>query len=295
MILSYTNMQTPRKLLLGPWGHCGTKGDAPLDLQAEYHRWYDRWLKGVHNGIMDEPPITYYTMGAPEGRRWRAADQWPLPDEQPTSYYFAAGPSGSIASVNDGSLGLGSPTSVGDSETYAVDTTCTSRCGTYQMTRRDLRESDAKGLTYTTAPLDADLEVTGHPVLHLWVSSTARDGDFFVFLEEVDPDGYSRYVSKGTLRASHRAVHPPPYDNLGLPWHRSLSQDATGLVPGEPTELTIPLQPTSNVFNVGQRIRVTITCAEREVVTPLDLPDGTTVTVYRNASHASHVTLPVIP
>ena len=71
----------------------------------------------------------------------------------------------------------------------------------------DFTENGTKGLTCTTPPLGEDLEVTGHPVVNLWVTSSADDGDFFVYLEEVDAEGRSNYVSEGVLRASHRAGH----------------------------------------------------------------------------------------
>lgn len=59
----------------------------------------------------------------------------------------------------------------------------------------DMAANDSKGLTYTTRPLPGDTEVTGHPTVHLRVSSTAPDGDFFVYLQEVDSRGASHYVT----------------------------------------------------------------------------------------------------
>jgi putative CocE/NonD family hydrolase len=155
--------------------------------------------------------------------------------------------------------------------------------------------NDEKGLTYTTAPLKKDLRITGHPVVQLWVSSTATDGDFFAYLEEVDETGYSTYITEGVLRASHRKLSLPSFNNMGLPWHRSFAQDVAPLIPGEPVKLVFDLMPTSWLFRAGKRIRVTITCADDgNTFTPQYTPTPE-VTIYRSIFHSSYIKLPVIP
>jgi len=57
-------------------------------------------------------------------------------------------------------------------------------------------EKDRQCLTYTSGPLEQDIEVTGHPIVNLWVSSTADNGDFFVYLEDVDERGEAYYVTE---------------------------------------------------------------------------------------------------
>jgi putative CocE/NonD family hydrolase len=66
----YNNLHTPQKLIIGPWHH-GSSQD--FNLADEHLRWYDYWLKGVANGIMEEPPIHYYTLGASTGEEWKSA------------------------------------------------------------------------------------------------------------------------------------------------------------------------------------------------------------------------------
>jgi putative CocE/NonD family hydrolase len=154
--------------------------------------------------------------------------------------------------------------------------------------------NEIKGLTYTTDPLESPLEVTGHPVIHLWVNSSANDGDFFVYLTDVSSDDLSMYVTEGKLRASHRALSAAPYDNFGLPYHPSNEADIADL-PGEPVELVFDLLPTSYVFDAGHRIRVTITGADKDNLSTPVLDPPPTVSVYRDAEHASYIELPVIP
>jgi putative CocE/NonD family hydrolase len=159
----------------------------------------------------------------------------------------------------------------------------------------DLTRNDKRALTYTTPPLESDVQVTGHPVVHLWVSSNAEDGDFFVYLEEVDSRGSSHYVTEGKMRASHRALHAPPYENMGLPWHRSHEGDVAPLPIGELVELVFDMWPTANLFDAGHRIRVTVTGADADTFETPQLDPPPTISVYRNIDHASFVELPIIP
>ena len=161
----------------------------------------------------------------------------------------------------------------------------------YDVTPENMAQ---KGLAYETEPLAADLLVTGHPIVELWVSSTATDGDFVAVLQDVAPDGKAVSINMhGRLRASHRALGEAPYDNLGLPWHPSTQADLQPLVRGKPTLLTFDVLPISMVFKAGHRVRLVLTFAagtatERRKPAP-------TVTVYRDAGHPSSITLPVIP
>ncbi len=304
-ILMYRNFTTPKKLTMSAMSHSPSNPKLIQEIFAialpDMQRWFDYWLKGIDNGIMDEPDIHYHVMKAPNEWEWRTADVWPLAEQNPTKYFFHPGPTDSVESVNDGHLRTEQPKDSSGKTDYTVDYTTTS--GT--ATRWDnavgggfdysgIGENDKKGLTYTTGVLDEDIEITGHPVVNLWISSTATDGDFFAYLEEVDAEGISHYVSEGALRASHRAVHESHYDNLGLPFHRSHEEDVVELTPGEPAELQFDLQPTSNVFNAGNRIRITITCADKDNAQTLELSPPPTVSVYRNSQHASYVLLPVI-
>ena len=158
-----------------------------------------------------------------------------------------------------------------------------------------MQAADAKSLTYTTLPLSTSVEVTGHPVAHLWVTSSSDDGDFFVYLEEVDPYGYSHYISEGMLRGSHRALAQAPYKYMGLPYHRGFQEDITPLPQGQPVELVFDLLPTSNIFDEGHRIRIRIVSADADNFLTPKYDPAPTVNIHRSKSNASYVTLPIIP
>ena len=302
---SYPNAE---KIVMGPWFHGGF---AKFDQGAEYLRWFDYWLKDIDNRVLDEDPIHYYVMGTDEKDAWRSSKTWPLSNEQRTDYFFHSGKSGSVDSINDGILSTVKAGNAGGDRYTADYTTALSVDNRWTLTAGggtasadrpaehkpypDQSENDSKGLTYTTAKLEGPLEVTGHAVAHLWITSTAIDGDFFVYLEEVLPDGKSVYVTEGQLRASHRKLGTPPYDNAGLPYHPSSVADVTPLIPGEATELVIGLQPTSKRFQNGNRIRVTITCADKDTFDTPILDPAPGITLLRDANHASRVVLPLIP
>jgi len=297
-LLWYKNLDNPQKLIIGPWSHEASHG---LSFAAEHLRWYDYWLKGIDNGIMREPPIHYFTNGAPRGQEWRAATQWPLPETVNSNFYFQPEPSGSINSPHDKSLSTTTPASGAGKVDYTVDYTTTSGAATRWTNGygapfgyQDMKPNDQKALTFTSPPLTSNTEVTGHPVVHLWVTSTASDGDFFVYLEAVTETGFSQYITEGVVRASHRATSTPSFDNLGLPFQRSFGGDVAPL-PAEPVELVFDLHPISNIFPAGQRIRVTVAGADTGNVSTPALSPPPTVSVYHNAQHASYITLPIIP
>jgi putative CocE/NonD family hydrolase len=299
-LLWHTNLTTPHRLHVRPRFHNDLgKAGADLDFGAEAHRWFDYWLKGIDNGIMDEPPIRYYVMGAPEGTAWRTAELWPLPGEQRTRFYLAEGRSGSVDSVNDGFLRTQPPTDADGADTYIVDYSTSSgtdarwsavvKAGTYPAQRAN----DEKALTYTTAPLEEDLEVIGHPLVHLWLVAEVPDLDLFVYLEEVDARGNVAYVTEGNLRASHRAIGKAPFNNLGLPYHRSYEEDVAPIPASEPFEMIFGLLPTAKRFCRGARIRIAVTGTDADNFDTPALDPVPTMHLLRNAVHASFVELPL--
>ena len=251
---------------------------------------------------MDEPPVWYYTLGAPPDQAWHSSEQWPLANEVRTNYYFQAGPSNSVDLTNDGLLTTTAPTDDTGQDDYTVDYTTTmgpktrwQRMVGGEFEYGDMTNQDSKSLTYTTPPLDEALEITGHPTVHLWASSSADDGDFFVYLEKVDANGYAHYLTEGVLRASHRALAEPPYEYMGLPYHRSFQEDMEPLPHNTPVELVFDLHPTSVLFQVGDRVRIRVTGADTDTFQTPRLDPAPTVSIYRSAEHASYIDLPLIP
>ncbi|MFO7707364.1 MAG: CocE/NonD family hydrolase [Desulfobacterales bacterium] len=296
----YRNLTVPRRLVVRPLDHSGVEKNRPdLDYGVEAHRWFDYWLKRIGNGIMQEPPVHYYVMGAPEKDAWRSSDRWPVAGHESTAHYFGGGRTGRSASPDDGSLAGRPPDASEGQDDYRVDYSTTSgknsRWTAVNWPHRypDMRANDRKALTYTTAPLETDLEIIGHPIVHLWLATAAADIDAFVYLEAVGPDGSSTYITEGNLRASHRRQGPAPFDNLGLPFHTHFEADLTPIPDGRPFELVFSLLPTAYRFTPGNRIRISVAFADADnFETPvIDPPPA--LRLLRDERHPSRVLLPV--
>jgi hypothetical protein len=158
----------------------------------------------------------------------------------------------------------------------------------------DMASNDRKALTYTTEPLVEPVEIVGHPVAHLWLQAPTDDIDVFIYLEEVDPQGQSRYITEGCLRASHRAVAKSPYTGMDLPYHPCSQKSAEKLAGNTPVELVFDLLPTARHFPAGSRIRVAITCADKDNCQSLEHRPAPTVRVLRDGQRSSHVVFPVL-
>jgi putative CocE/NonD family hydrolase len=268
---AFNNFTVPRKLIIGPGVHCDWFTSMNLtgfDIVTEELRFFDYWLKGIDNGIMDEDPVYYYTYNAPKGEEWRSSNTWPLAEEQRVKFYLGKA---SLESKEPETNNSKSMTTV----------------------NYDYRSEKKEGiLIYETAPLNEDVQVTGHPEMNLWVSSTATDGDFIATLKDVAPDGkIESYNVYGQLRASMRKPAKPPYDYLGLPWHSFLEADALPLKPGEPAQLAFPILPISMIFKAGHKIRLEISFATRGTQKVDPAPE---VTVYHDSQYPSCLTLPLI-
>ncbi|HET8616945.1 MAG TPA: CocE/NonD family hydrolase [Actinomycetales bacterium] len=118
-------------------------------------------------------------------------------------------------------------------------------------------EPPGASLAFTTAPLTRATEFFGSGSADIWLSSTAPDTDLQITLTEVRPDGQETYVSRGWLRASHRAVDASRSTALA-PYQTDQEADARPLVPGQPTYMRIQLWPFDYVFHKGASIRLWI-------------------------------------
>ena len=305
----FRNLRGPKKLTIGPWSHGPNEDNgsqsSPLIiaeakarelLTAEAIRWFDYWLKGQDNGVMSDPAVH---AGYADGRAlsWRTDAQWPLAGVQPQTFNFAGGSDGA---------GRLTPTRAATAGTVAftVDYAATmgpqtryhdSLSGAPEMAYPDLAKHARGGLAFTSDALSADVLVAGHPIVTLRARSTAPDGDLFVYLEDVGPDGIN-YVSEAVMRASHRTPGRAPYDVAGLPFSdsRQATVSATPAFNGGPVELKADLQPTAYRFKAGHRIRVVVTGADADnYITPPILPEPR-ISLSVGGGLGSAITLPVV-
>ena len=305
-LLWMANLNVPKRLVMGPWSHDPDERDAEgqrlpqetarIRLQTvEMMRWFDYWLKDIDNGIMDEPPITY-SLGDSHGQwTWRNADAWHgNADATLVTWHL---------DENAGLTPDASPARGSGSDAFIVDKSATTgprsrwidATSFYATVTPDIAANADKGLVYVTEPADAPFAIIGHPIVTLYVSASAPDTDVFVYLERVTADGDGQYLTEGNLRASHRTLGAPPYDNLDLPWPTHARQDVEAATPltEDTAKLHFAMLPIAEKIDVGERLRLTITGADADnfELPPTNTP--TTITVERGGSQHSFVSLPV--
>ncbi len=278
------------KLLLGPWRHTEVYRptcefpEGNFDWQADHLAFFDKHLKGIDNDTMSQPPILYYTVGDEEP--WHYAADWPLDSQTNPQLRLSAG-----GELVDGSVEAGTIDYKVRNDIIFFD-----NMGRMdRLIKKDLAEENAKCITFTTAPLEKDLELSGFAVIELYATSTHSDGIFYAQLEEIKPDGFVRGITEGMLRArSAKLSRNPAYDALGLPYHSSLKRDDVALSPDKPTLLAFHLEATSQIIKAGSRLCVAVCCGGNKFNQPLDMPDDVTVTFHFGGEHDALLRLPVI-
>jgi uncharacterized protein len=287
------------RLLVGPWGHGSAYGpypdhrfkpfgrDGDVDLAELQLRFFRAHLVGDEGD--DEPPVRIFVMGE---NRWRDEGEWPLARASAERWFLRAG----------GGLSTEAPADEpADEYLYDPREPAPTVGGPTSLPGRMLRPSagpldqapvERRGdvLVYTTEPLERPLEVTGPLELVLYAATSARDTDFVGKLCDVDPDGASRILAEGMLRARYR-------DGF---------EEARLVEPGRVHEYRIDLVATSNVFLPGHRIRLDVTSSsfprfDRNPNTGAPLGEDTEDTltparqrVFHDVDRPSHLVLPIV-
>jgi uncharacterized protein len=285
-------------LLLGPWVHgvdntektrSGEREFGPtaaIDYDEVVLRWMDHYLKHINNGVDHEEPVRYFVMGR---NQWRDADQWP-PAGRTMPAFLAPG-TGNTSAGRLQTTPFDNPDSfsefVSDPATPVVNTYDSSGAHDY----RKLADR-ADVLTFDSALLQEDTEITGPITARIFVSCDCRDFDLWARLLDVSPDGTAiNLMSPGldVLRASYR----------------DLSRGRQLLSPGTIYELTLENLITSNLFLQGHRIRLQISASftpnfsrnlqsGKSEVNSVEMKRAH-IRVFHDAKHLSQVVLPIIP
>jgi putative CocE/NonD family hydrolase len=301
----YLTFKNPQQVIIGPFSH-GLDFNADPFLTPAQHSppeptveqqnrmmadFFDRLLRSDASTSI-EPGVRYYTMG--EGK-WHDTKVWPPRGfERASRFYFA----------ENRALSPAPRVTATASDTYPVNFTASTGKNNRWTTELDLNilypdrsSEDGKLLVYTGAPLATDVEISGSPILVLEVASTATDGAFFAYLEDVGPDGHVTYLDEGELRAVNRKqmdTRERPY-NLPGPASSSSRHNAQPLVPGEPAELKICMWPTSILLRRGHQIRVALAGADAGTFRRYPPVGNVTWTVYRQTGLRSYVELAMQP
>ncbi|RLQ21116.1 CocE/NonD family hydrolase [Seongchinamella sediminis] len=244
------NLDGPRKGLVGPWAHKYPNIAYPgprVDYVAESVRWWDRWLKGIDNGIDAEPQLQYYLQDsvAPatdydfRAGRWVSEPCWPSPNTRYRDYYLddrrlVDAPAGDVP------LTIRSPQDLG----LQGGRLCVGiRLAMEQPA--DQRPDDAGSLLFETPVLEEDLPIAGQVGARLRLASSAPNAHVAVRLCDVHPDGAVTRVTHGVINLAHRDSHASP----------------TAVEPGRYYDVEVPLYHMAYVVPRGHRLRLAISTA----------------------------------
>ena len=241
----------PRKGLIGPWAHDYPEDGAPgpaIGFLQEAVRWWDHWLKGRDNGVMDEPMLRAWL---PQARRpaagyeefpgrWLATGSWPAPQVQAREYALGAGPQGggTLGAVTPGAAEL----AIAGTDAPAGDLGQWGGHGGPTEFPRDQRPDDGLSLTFDTEPLAEPAEVLGVPVARLELTADRPLALVAVRLCDVWPDGASTLITRGLKNLTHQASDADPEP----------------LVPGERYVVDLPMNSIGYQVPAGHRLRLAV-------------------------------------
>lgn len=272
-------------------------GDARMDYNALIYGWFDHWLKGTRNGLLDTlPRVRYYTMGE---NAWHTSSAWPPAGSQPRTWYLSSGSAGANSLYGDGRLVPGLPGRAGRDAfvydpmnpvpSYGGNVCCTGnavQAGAFDQRRMETRRDI---LVYTTDPLPEGLEISGPVEVTLYLSSDVRDTDLTVKLLDVDREGKAWNLDETIQRVRYREG----YD-------REVMMEG-----GKVYKVVLGPLSTSNWFSPGHRIRIEVSSSnfprfDRNLNTGGRNYDEATGVVARNVihhgrQHPSQVTMTIVP
>lgn len=281
----------PRRALVGNWVHDLPDDAYPgpsVDWYHEMVRFFDHWLKGIENGVMDEPGLVAFRHDWAEPEpfpvawpgEWIAESEWPPADVAERVLHLAPGGVPLVGRLLD--AGPAEPAV----ERFHHRATIGTRAGLSwgaggqpNGVARDLRPDDVFGPTFTSEPLEADLDVVGSAAVVLNWESPVPVATAVVRLQDVAPDGRPFQVSAGILNLTHRSSHASPEP----------------LEPGVATEVRVAFRATAHRFRAGHRIRLSVSSSMWPVVWPSPYPAEYGLHLGGDPAGASRLMLPILP
>jgi uncharacterized protein len=268
----FARLKCPRKLWMGPWMHTlpGLAPHEPLDYLHEMKRWFDHWLRDENNGIADEPPVLINVQRA---NLWKHEREWPIARVQNRAMYL-----GSTGTLGD------APAREEQGESYTANPTLGTAAGLWDPMGLgvgmplDQNEDDLASLAYTSEPLAESLEISGAPQATVFAEiKQGDDANIVVKVSDVDPAGTSSLITSGWLRAACR----------------NSVEELEPVGAGEVYELRVPLWSTSYQVPKGNRIRVSVSCADFPRLWPTRT--NPEIRLFFGGNRASAIRLPVVP
>ncbi len=265
------------------------KAHAKPDRPDQIRDWVMYYRDCINRKSKPEKILYYFTMGE---EKWKKTTTWPPANQQLIRWYLD----------KNNTLSQVMPQEKSGVDDYTIDYDVTTGIRNRWYTLLSLpveypnrEEADKKLLCYTSKPFEQDIEVTGHPILNLFLKSTHEDGMLHIHFEFIDEKGKVHWITDGQLRLIHRKIslETPPY-KMAIPYHSFLRKDMHPLIPGEIAEVIFALYPTSIVLKRGFRMRIAIAGADKDTFGRYPEEGIPTISVERNSEYSSYIDLPII-
>ncbi|MBO3760915.1 CocE/NonD family hydrolase [Ciceribacter sp. L1K22] len=255
------------KALIGPWVHKYPHFAWPkprADFIGEAIAFWNRWLRGEQNGAEATPQMRAYILDAirPAPRRdhdagrWIAKDVWTAPSFQ------------TFAVSATGALTLGGKSGVNARDVFLKSPLDTGTASGEWFTLKpdvemaiDQRSDDAGSLCFETAPLDADVDFLGRPIVTVEVACDADWANLVARVVDVHPDGTAYRVSFGVLNLAHRESNEHP----------------KAMPHGQKVRITVTLDACGYRFRAGHRIRLALSTSYWPMILPPPSDPGLTI------------------
>ncbi|MBL5873033.1 CocE/NonD family hydrolase [Bacillus sporothermodurans] len=290
-----------QRLILGPWYHNSNAtreihhvqfglNAIRYDLDLLCQRWYDRFLKGIENGVDTETAVDYYTVGE---KQWKKANNWPPSNVHLTNYYIQSN-SSAQTSFGDGKIST-SPSKIDGCDHYLFDPkdpapylidVSENECSVPENYRDVETRKDV--LVYTSEPLQNEIEIAGDIYAIIYAATSAKDTDWLIRITDVDEKGNSIRLSDGMVRARYRTSYESP----------------KLVTPHQIEKYEIKLSKIAHLFKKGHRIRIAITSGAKNASFPNHNTGNDPATdtewviaeqtIFHSEQYPSHIKLPIV-
>ncbi len=308
---NYVNMSTRAKdartrenqrLLIGPWEHRINQKrvlgkldfgpEAIIDFHELEVQWFDRWLKGIDNGVKKDARVRLFVMGA---NKWRSENEWPIARTRYVKYYLRSkGKANSL--LGDGVLSTEAPAGGEPPDRFTYDphdpVPYSTSPGFSQLGGPDdyqQVEHRQDVLVYTSAVFNVATEICGPLRVTLMAASSARDTDWTAKILDVHPDGAAIRLNDGIVRARFRKS--PEREEF--------------LAPGKAETYEIDAWATCIEMQPGHRLRVEVSSSAFPKFAPNLNTGGNAATetrgvvanqtVFHDRARPSFVLVPIVP
>jgi putative CocE/NonD family hydrolase len=287
---------------------------------ADHRAFFDYWLKGIDNGIMDKPPVRLEIRSGNGASYVQEENEWPIARTTYPKWFFDATPSAwSGDAYRDDFLRLSpTPAAIDAEATYSAEIPLELRTGMppcfLPVKPPSVQEIWRTGISFISEPVDEDMVFAGYGKARLWVSSTSADMDIYVSLRVLDANGQEvdyagsttmgmnvpNYpLAKGWLKVSHRKIDAARSTHYTVK-HTHRKADYAPLEEAQVVPVEIEIIPNTALIRKGYRLRVDIQPFDGVDHGPRHAydaayHDGAWNTVYTGPERQGFIQLPIVP